>query len=59
MVYSVENILAYYPRRVKIKVATYFFKKHVTIPTLVELHGEILSKPTVVHLKEAIRLYEK
>jgi|GEM_PF-6977400 hypothetical protein len=48
--------LTLYPHRVKIKAATYFFNSYVTLSTLRELHGEILSKPVVIHLKDCVKL---
>lgn len=47
-----------HPHRVKVKVATYFFNTHVTLSTLKELYGEIISEPVVIHLKESIELSE-
>ena len=47
-----------YPHRVKVCVATYFFNTHVILSTLRELHGEIISEPVVIHLKESIELGE-
>ncbi|RLI80350.1 hypothetical protein DRP05_00800 [Archaeoglobales archaeon] len=56
MAHSDRDELILYPHRVKVKVATYFFNTHVTLSTLRELHGEIISEPVVIHLRESIEL---
>ena len=48
--------LIFQPHRVLIKTAVYFFNRCVTIPTLVEIYGETISKPKVVFIKEELIL---